>query len=171
MGQTTKSRKSKSTSVIGSTQKFSTLVLSPLPRQGLTGRPWVGLHDGRRWQWRKSLATYGPGRVNFWSVLSRYQRSLSKPGAQTGSRPDAIVVVTDPAPFTASRAAVSIANSLGFSWNIAVVAASLTDLQRNLPRLLVERALQKRTDRGGKGLKSGFSVADRALPHYNRKPY
>ncbi|MFH0830616.1 MAG: hypothetical protein V1895_00970 [Parcubacteria group bacterium] len=150
---------------MGKPPKFTTLVFSPLSQRARsTGdhkpwvdKPWVGLHDGRRWVWRTNLA-YHPGRINFFKPLIKHRRQL---------RLDAILVVTDPAPFTASRAAVSIANALGFAWDRPVVSISTQDLDRTSPSLLVERAL---TQRKGPA-KYGFSLADRALPHYNRKPY
>gem|GEM_PF-4526315 len=111
--------------------------------------PWIGLYGGSKWRWRKNLSAYSPGRVNFWKLLVPYKRQLP---------PDAIVVVTSPGPFSASRASVSIANALAFAWDIPVVGVTIEDLRRTSPNLLVAQ-------------KKGFSVQKRALPQYNRKPY
>jgi hypothetical protein len=150
---------------------LTTLVLSALPQRAavvtsnpksakgksVVGKPWLGLHDGSKWRWRKTLSTYKPGQVNFWKLLTPYRRQLP---------PDAIVVVTSPGPFSASRASVSIANALAFAWDIPVVSASIEDLRRTSPALLVEQA---GAAPGKKG--KGFSVTHRALPQYDRKPY
>jgi len=116
--------------------------------------PWVGLHSDKVWVWKKSLQSYGPGNVNFWKILSPLKGKLS---------PDRIIVVTSPGPFAASRATVSIANALGFAWDVPVIGVSIEDLRRHSPSRLIERASKKGVTR--------FSLAGRAAPSYARKPY
>ncbi|MFO0704765.1 MAG: hypothetical protein U0517_02185 [Candidatus Andersenbacteria bacterium] len=140
---------------------LTTLVFSALPLRSAigpsvaqAGKPWLGLHDGIKWYFKKTLSTYRPGRVNFWKLLIPYKRRLP---------PDAILVVTSPGPFSATRASVSIANALAFAWDIPVVPVSIEQLRRTTPMLLAKKA--------GVAKRTGFSLARRALPQYNRKPY
>jgi hypothetical protein len=125
--------------------KNTTLVLDPS-----ADSPWVGLyeHSGAgtrgRFVWRTALERGRPGEVSYWPVLLKHKKTL-KPGR--------ILVITGPGPFTATRAAVNIANALGFVWDVPVVS---TKKIPNLVSLLTSLGQTK----------GGFSTKKRALPYY-----
>ncbi|MFO0702361.1 MAG: hypothetical protein U0514_00545 [Candidatus Andersenbacteria bacterium] len=129
------------------TRATTTLVLDPT-----SARAWVGLWSApahragnarARFLWRTSAPASGPGAVNFWPPLLKHRRALP---------PDRILVLDGPGPFSATRAAVNIANALAYAWNIPVIgvhgpatAAELAELLRDLdqtkiaPRFEIER--------------------------------
>jgi tRNA A37 threonylcarbamoyladenosine modification protein TsaB len=122
--------------------KNTTLVLDPS-----ADSPWVGLyqHSGRgRFIWRTTLERGRPGEVSYWPALLKHKKAR---------KPERIMVVTGPGPFTATRAAVNIANALGFVWDVPVLS---TKKVPNLAALLASAGQ----------VTGSFSMKKRALPYY-----
>lgn len=143
----------------------TTLVFDPTAK-----RPWVGLYEHKyprqkhvpskkrkrieknsgRFLWKTSVTGIRPGHVNFWGALTSKGRSLPA---------NRILVVTGPGSFTGTRAAVNIANGLGYSWDVPVIST-----QKKTSREFLEllNASSQNLD--------GFRLKTRALPFYALPP-
>ena len=78
-------------------------------------RPWLGLWSDKnsgKFLWRTTLPATGPGTFDYWPALLKHRRSLPTKN---------LLVLTGPGPFSATRAAVNIANALGYAWDIPVI--------------------------------------------------
>jgi tRNA A37 threonylcarbamoyladenosine modification protein TsaB len=134
-----------------STQSFSTLVLDPTGR-----RPIVAFYvsaSGKKVKkmWQQTVSVAGPGHVSYWPILLSKQKSLP---------PDRILVVTGPGPFTATRAAVNIANAFGYAWGRPVLGVSAAEVKK---RGLASTLKQF--------MPATFDLKKRALPFYSSAPY
>jgi len=132
-------------------QQRTTLVIDPTSE-----RAWLGQWSRKgRFLWRTTLKSSGPGAFNFWPPLLKQKTTLHR------KPPDRILVFTGPGPFSATRAAVNIANALGYAWNVPVVGvhgpANLTAVKQLLCEL-DQTFVPPR-----------FEIAHRALP-YHPKP-
>jgi tRNA A37 threonylcarbamoyladenosine modification protein TsaB len=134
-----------------STQSLSTLVLDPTVRS-----PIVSFYvsaSGKRAKkvWQQTVSVAGPGHVSYWPILLSKQKSLP---------PDRILVITGPGPFTATRAAVNIANAFGYAWDRPVLGASAAEVKkRGLANILKQ------------SMPATFDLRKRALPFYSSAPY
>jgi hypothetical protein len=134
-----------------SMRAVSTLVFDPT-----NSRPSVSLYEvapGKKAKkvWQVVAVAAGPGRVSYWPILLKKQKSFPS---------DQILVITGPGPFTATRAAVNIANALAYGWGRGVRGVSLDELKKKgLQKILSE------------SFPATFDLKKRALPFYTGPAY
>ena len=130
-------------------------------------RPWIGLYEHKKlrtgkyagkYLWKIFVSGVRPGHVNFWGALTSKRRSL--PARR-------ILVVTGPGPFTGTRAAVNIANGLGYTWNVPVYGVSArVNLEKPQKIIYASQKILKKLREISTQKPRGFSMPNRALPYY-----